>query len=147
MKSRPLVILLLLLVVTGSQRLSAQVPLPPQVTVPEQSDWDHEIAIADDTCNAGNFAEAEPHYRKSLEVVEHLHLGDVRRATRLASIALALGYQKNGEADPRLLKNMQILIGLLRQLNRSVEAAEYEARQREILNHQTAINSTRSQSK
>jgi tetratricopeptide (TPR) repeat protein len=76
-------------------------PTPPSAGTPEQSDWDHEIRVADDAYYSDNFVQAEKHYRKSLELAERLQLGDVQRATSLASVAQALRYQKKfTDAEP-----------------------------------------------
>jgi tetratricopeptide (TPR) repeat protein len=96
----PVVIFLAVLIAT-SQCLSAQTAPPLSRPAPEEFDWDHEIAVADDAYNDGNYIEAERHYRKSLDIAEQLHLTDAQRATSLASVAQALRYQKKfAEAEP-----------------------------------------------
>lgn len=101
MKPHTFVLISLLLVIAFSPRLPGQMATPRPAGMPEESDWDHEIAVADDAYNNDHFVEAEKHYRKSLEVAERLHLSDVQRATSLASVAQALRYQKKfTEAEP-----------------------------------------------
>ena len=81
--------------------LSGQTLRPKEIPAPEEFDWDHEISVGDEAYKTGQYAEAEQHYRKSLEVVERLHMSEVERATSLASVAQSLRYQKKySEAEP-----------------------------------------------
>jgi tetratricopeptide (TPR) repeat protein len=67
----------------------------------EMFDWDHEIAVADDAFNDGNYVEAEQDYRRSLAIARQLHLGEKETATSLASVAQSLRYEKKyAEAEP-----------------------------------------------
>ena len=95
------VFILLSLVLVSLTRLAGQTSASLPATVPEQFDWDHEIAVGDDAYNDSNYVEAEQHYRKSLEVAERLHLSEAQRATSTASVAQCLRYQKKFvEAEP-----------------------------------------------
>ena len=77
--------------------LLAQTPQPR----PESFEWDHQIALFDEAYDRENFVEAEGYARKSLAIVDQLHLSDEQRATSIAGMAEALRYQKKySEAEP-----------------------------------------------
>lgn len=80
--------------------LSAQAPQTPPSRA-ECSEWDHQMALWDEAVQSQNYAEAERVGRRSLEIVDELHLDDGKRATSLSSTADSLRYQKKyEEAEP-----------------------------------------------
>lgn len=95
------VFVLILFAIGLSPCLSGQTSTSRSAALPEEFDWDHEIAVGDDAYNDGNFVEAEQHYRESLAIAERLHLSEAQRATSLASVAQSMRYEKKfKEAEP-----------------------------------------------
>lgn len=83
-----------------SSLLFGQAPQNPP-SHPESFEWDHQIKLWDEAFYAYNYVEAERFGRRSLEIVDRLHLDDLKRAISLSSTAEALRFQKKyAEAEP-----------------------------------------------
>ena len=68
---------------------------------PESFDYDHELAVADDAYNDGNYLDGAQHYQNAANIAEQLHMEPERVAAPLAGVAHSLLHQhKYSEAEP-----------------------------------------------
>ena len=108
MKQAPVLHCIFLTALFGSGLLLGQTASPSR---PESFEWDHQIALWAEAFNNQNYAESERYGRKSLEIVEQLHLDDAKRATSLSSIAEAILYQNRYDEAERMFREALAIRG------------------------------------